>query len=316
MRSTHAPPELHHDPLTTRTVFVAPQRAERPNELDGASIRCPFCAGNESLTPPDLLRVPAACTEAWRARIVPNQYPIVADNAAAGQPRPAWGVHDVVIESPAHVASILAIDPTAWREVWELCRQRLADVATRADLTWATVFKNSGRLAGASLEHVHSQLVAINFVPPAIAAELAAAAAASDPFGDLLRQADADDRIVATAGDLVALVPPAPRQPFETWILPRHPEPYFHATSMSRVAALATLTQLVISRLDRLLPGANYNWWLHQPPYAHHAAPPADWHWHLEILPRINGLAGFELGAGCHITTALPRDSAHLLRNA
>ena len=85
---------------------------------------------------------------------------------------------------------------------------------------------------------------------------------------------------------------------------------------MSRVAALATLTQLVISRLDRLLPGANYNWWLHQPPSAHHAAPPADWHWHLEILPRINGLAGFELGAGCHITTALPRDSAHLLRNA
>ena len=87
-------------------------------------------------------------------------------------------------------------------------------------------------------------------------------------------------------------------------------------------AALAALTQSVIGRLDRLLPEADYNWWLHQPPHAHAvashlAAPvPARWHWHLEIMPRINGLAGFELGAGCHITTATPQDSARRLRDA
>ena len=126
---------------------------------------------------------------------------------------------------------------------------------------------------------------------------------------------------MAASGDLVALVPPAPRQPFETWILPRIAEPYFHATAPERVAALAALTQSIIGRLDRLVPGADFNWWLHQPPFAQSGNPafyeaPAHWHWHLEILPRINGLAGFELGAGCHITTALPHDSARLLREA
>ena len=330
MRSTHDTPHLHHDPLTARTVFVAPERAQRPNELEGAMIRCPFCAGNESLTPPAVLRAPRLSTEPWRARIVPNRFPIVSGTAAdspgevieTAAPRPAHGMHEVVIESPAHVRSILAIDPAGWREVWELCRERLAILANQNGLAWATVFKNSGARAGASLEHVHSQLVALDFVPPAILAELAVAGRTADSFGDLLRLAAAEHRIVEQAGDLVALVPPAPRQPFETWILPRSAETYFHATSPDRVAALAALTQSLIGRLDRLLPEADYNWWLHQPPYVHAAAPhagvpvPARWHWHLEIMPRINGLAGFELGAGCHITTATPQDSARRLRDA
>ena len=335
MRSTHDTPHLHHDPLTARTVFAAPGRAQRPNELEGATIRCPFCAGNESLTPPDLLRSPRSAAQPWRSRIVPNSFPIVTDTAAgepvAGlpteAPRPATGVHEVVIESPAHVRSILAIDPTDWRDVWELCRERLATLADQRGLAWATVFKNSGARAGASLEHVHSQLVALDFVPPAILAELVVAGRTADPFGDLLRQAAAEDRIVEQAGDLVAVVPPAPRQPFETWILPRSAERYFHATTSDRVAALAALTQSLIGRLDRLLPQADYNWWLHQPPYALAVAThalathagvsiPARWHWHLEIMPRINGLAGFELGAGCHITTATPEDSARRLREA
>jgi UDPglucose--hexose-1-phosphate uridylyltransferase len=327
MRSTHDTPHLHHDPLTDRTVFAAPGRAQRPNELEGATIRCPFCAGNESLTPPALLRSPRSAAEPWRARIVTNQFPIVTDTAAETSTqtltqRPAHGVHDVVIESPEHMRSILAIDPADWQEVWKLCRERLATLADQRALTWATVFKNSGARAGASLEHVHSQLVALDFVPPAILAELTVAGRTADPFGDLLRLAAAEDRIVEQAGDLVAVVPPAPRQPFETWILPLTAERYFHATSPDRVAALAALTQSVIGRLDRLLPEADYNWWLHQPPYGHAiashlAAPvPARWHWHLEIMPRINGLAGFELGAGCHITTATPQDSARRLRDA
>jgi UDPglucose--hexose-1-phosphate uridylyltransferase len=328
----HAPdqrPHLHHDPLAGRTVVVAPGRANRPNELAGGTVRCPFCAGNESLTPPDLLRAPRSAAEPWRSRIVPNRFPIVTgvaavDRAATGPtaslPSLAHGVHDVVIESPEHVGSILAIDPGGWREVWELCRERLAMLAARGDLAWATVFKNSGIRAGASLEHVHSQLVGLEFVPPAIQTELVAAGRSADPFGACLRRAAAEGRLVEQSGDLVALVPPAPRQPFETWILPRQAEWYFHETAPVRVAALAALTRSIIGRVDRIIPGAHYNWWLHQPPFPvverdfPAAAIPAGWHWHLEIMPRINGLAGFELGAGCHVTTMTPHDSARLLR--
>lgn len=321
MRSTRAQPHLRHDPLAARTVIMAPQRAERPNELQGATIPCPFCAGNESLTPPDVLRTPAG-PGAWRARIVPNQYPITSDDtapqAAVPDGKASRGVHDVVIESAAHVRSILDVDPCDWAGAWELCRRRLADLAVRNDLVWGMVFKNSGAAAGASLEHVHSQLVALGFLPQGFAAELAAARAAVDPFGVLLRAADREDRIVAESGDLVALVPPAPRQPFETWILPRTAEPHFHATSAARVAGLAALTRSIIGRLDRLVPAADYNWWLHQFPFAAHddARGAAAWHWHLEIMPRINGLAGFELGTGCHINTVAPVDAARSLRSA
>ena len=321
MHSTHAPPHLRHDPLADRTVIVAPQRADRPNELAGATIPCPFCAGHESLTPPDVLRAPAALSVPWRARIVPNRFPVASTETTAvlatAQDEPAArGVHDVVIESPYHVRSILDVDPAGWCDAWELCRRRLADLADRGDLAWGMVFKNSGPAAGASLEHVHSQLVALDFVPQGFAAEIESARRSTDPFGDLLRAADREERIVESLGDLVAVVPPAPRQPFETWILPRSAEPHFHATDPGRVAALAALTQSIIGRLERLVPRADYNWWLHQMPYAAPDALAAAWHWHLEIMPRINGLAGFELGTGCHINTVAPRDAARRLRMA
>lgn len=323
-------PRRHHDPLVARTVLVAPRRAERPIELSSADqggtplAECPFCAGNERLTPPDILRSPAAAASPWQARIIPNRYPFVeelpaasaAHEHSAAASHPAHGVHDVVIESPDHVRSILDVDAARWRDVWELCRRRLAMLAGRDDLIWATIFKNSGPRAGASLEHLHSQLVALDFVPPAIAAELAAASATPDGFTDLVRQAEAEGRIVGEEGDLVALVPHAIRQPFETWIVPRAEEAWFHATGPDRVAAVAALTRRFVALLERIVPGADYNWWLHQAPHAQCAAtaPPAGWRWHLEILPRLSSFAGFELGTGCHISVATPAESARLLR--
>jgi UDPglucose--hexose-1-phosphate uridylyltransferase len=322
-------PQRHHDPLAVRTVFVAPRRAGRPIETGidataagGLPRDCPFCRGNESLTPPSILQMPEAAASAWHARIIPNRYPVVEETAqtpsAAGaadaHASPAHGVHDVVIESATHERSILAIDPARWRDVWELCRRRLAMLADRSDLAWGMVFKNSGPAAGASLEHLHSQLVALDFVPPVMAAELSAAAAAPDAFTGLIAAAEREGRIVAAADDLVAVVPHAIRQPFETWILPRTPEPWFHATSPGRVAALAELTRDLISRLDRLAPTADYNWWLHQAPFPSHGRPAANWHWHLEILPRLSDFAGFELATGCHVSVATPQESARLLR--
>jgi UDPglucose--hexose-1-phosphate uridylyltransferase len=317
-------PRLHHDSFATRPVFVAPQRAERPADTHRAASGldprgwCPFCIGNEGRTPPDILRAPADTALPWRTRIVANAYPFVASQAEApaanrAATRPAHGVHDVVIESASHERSILALDAADWRDVWLLCHRRLADLARRDDIAWATVFKNSGPRAGASLEHVHSQLVGLDFVPPAVAAELAAARAAADPFADLIAAARAAGRVVAELDGVVALVPPAPRQPFETWILPAAATPHFHAAPVGHVAAVAALTRWFVSRLDRLTPGGDYNWWLHQAPHACGAVP-ARWHWHLEILPRLAQLAGFELGTGCHVSTLGPGDAARLLR--
>ena len=323
----HEPPEprVHHEPLAGRTVFVAPGRAARP---DDAALRaasgdprdwCPFCAGNESRTPPESLRTPADDSLQWRARIVPNHFPVAVDRErgarATGGPRVARGVHEVVIESPAHERSVLAIAPDAWRDVWQLVGRRLAALADRGDLAWAGVFKNSGPLAGASLEHLHSQLVGLDLVPPALAEELAAAAARTDPFGELITAARRDGRIVREQGDLVALVPHAPRQPLETWILPVTAEAFFHATTPARCAALADLTRWCVGRLARVQPAADFNWWLHQLPFTGHEALSDRWHWHLEIMPRLTPLAGFELATGCHICVTAPDDAARMLRD-
>jgi UDPglucose--hexose-1-phosphate uridylyltransferase len=313
-------PRLHHHALAALHVIVAPRRADRPADADlaagggGPEQWCPFCVGNESRTPPDILRVPADPGLPWRARIVANRFPFVAaDAAAVAGERAVHGIHDVVIESAAHDRSILALDAAAWRDVWELCRRRLGDLAGRGDLAWATLFKNSGPRAGASLEHLHSQLVGIDFVPPLVAAELAAAATAADPFGDLVRAARSAGRVVAERGGVVALVPPATRQPFETWILPDDPEPLFHTAADERIAAVADLTRWFVERLERLVPGADYNWWLHQAPYRA-ATAARRWHWHLEIVPRLSPFAGFELGTGCHVTALAPAESARRLR--
>ena len=299
----------------------------------GTRADCPFCAGNELLTPPDIMRMPAASAQPWRARIIPNRFPIVEPRSPTQQTaelppsiatpatRPAHGVHDVVIESPNHDHTILAITPSAWRDVWELCRQRIALLSEREDLLWATVFKNSGVHAGASLEHLHSQLIALDFIPPLLAAELEALAGTGNPFANVLTVARMTDTVVAEAGDLVAIVPPATRQPFEIWILPCHPEAYFHATSAAHIEALDSLTQRVVAKLQRLVPGADYNWWLHQAPFAKRTGSPeaarlSKWHWHLEILPRLASFAGFELATGCHVTTLFPQESARRLREA
>ena len=324
-------PEIRHDPLTGRAVFVAPSRGGKPD--DAALARalavphgdpagwCPFCAGNEARTPPDVVRAPADASRPWHARIVANSYPITLDRPPAGLPpaphaRPAHGIHDVVIESPRHDRSILAVTPAAWRDAWDLCRRRLAMLADRGTLAWATVFKNSGPRAGASLEHVHSQLVAVDAVPPVMRSELGALRAGADPFGRLIAEARAGGRVVAEAAGLVAVVPPAPRQPLETWLVTTSPERHFHATAAENVVAVADLTRDLVGRLERLAPGCAYNWWLHQAPFLGADDATAGWHWHLEILPRLSEFAGFELGTGCHITTMSAEASAAGLRAA
>ena len=315
-------PRIHHHPLSARTVVVAPRRADRPSDLDpSGGGGCPFCAGHESQTPPHVLRAPAADHEPWHARIIPNRFPIVeplrsttdSGVGASTTTRPAHGVHDVVIESAAHLRSILEVDAVRWRDVWRLIQRRLAMLAATDGIVWATVFKNSGLAAGASLEHLHSQLIGLDFVPPVMEAKLAAAAQGLS-FTDMIRQAEAAGLVIAETAGVVALVPPAPRQPFETWIVPREPEPLFSATSPQRVEAVADLTRHVVARLDAAVPNADYNWWLHQSAFGERAAAVAGhWHWHLEILPRLAPLAGFELGTGCHITTLSPEESARRL---
>lgn len=335
--------QLCIDPLTNRQVFLAPGRAERPIEQlqsdrarrdDPASLpvdaACPFCRGHEELAPPEVLRLPAGAS--WLARVVPNRYPIVAALPTAkalpssGETRPACGIHEVLIESPRHDTRVEQVGASTWETAWHAARQRLAALAEIEGLRWAMLFKNAGPRAGASLAHVHSQIVGLEFLPPMIRRKRARLRRSPDQHRRVLTEAERSGRVWAMSEGLVAFVPAAPRQPFESCIMPRDEQGYLAHASAAQVAALARLTQAYARRLSELAfsdasfreapagvtGGVDFNWWLHQAPFATNRPLPG-WHWHLEILPRLTQLAGFELGSGCHITTQSPREAASLL---
>lgn len=320
-------PQLCRDPLSQTSVFLAPRRGERPIELgesadassSSAHARCPFCSGNEQLAPPDVLRIPRV--DAWQARIVPNRYPVVGDPSYSthGNPqpdsltRPAVGMHEVLIESPHHDTRVEQVHPATWAVSWQAAWQRMQAFADRPELRWAMLFKNAGARAGASLAHVHSQLVALDFVPPVIREKTALLEHTPTLHQQVLDQARSEGRLWAEEGGLAAFVPAAPRQPFESCLMPLSPEAHFHHTSPETVAAIATLTHRYTTRLASLTESADYNWWLHQAAFDTRSGVPG-WRWHLEIMPRLTQLAGFELGTGCHITTMPPLHAATLLR--
>lgn len=315
-------PSIRRDTLSAQTVVVAPKRANRPTDHFSESLpskSCAFCAGNETMTPPPILRTPSEEHMPWQARIIPNRYPVVEllnHVSHQNSTRPAHGVHDVIIEARDHLRCILESDQATWRDVWQLIQHRLAMLHEIDGIQWATVFKNAGTNAGASLEHLHSQLVGLDFIPPSVQLKMASLVKNSQSFYQLIDLAEKNDSIIAESHGIIAIIAPAPRQPFETWILPREPDPFFSLTTSSNVDALANLTRTVVAKLRTVLPQVNYNWWLHQAPFGDlHSAIKKHWHWHLEILPRIAPLAGFELGTGCYISTLSPEDAAQQLKH-
>ena len=325
------PPQLLCDPLSQATVFLAPQRGLRPIELGDAGsspdarqpMGCPFCRGHETLAPPSVLALPSEGV--WQARVVPNRYPIVAERlgvavqsapeelAARAANRPAVGMHEVLIESPEHHTRVEAIPAATWGTAWCASRQRLEAFAACPQLRWGMVFKNAGPRAGASLAHAHSQLVGLDFVPAVVEHKLALVRKDAGLHERVLAEAHREQRVWGEVGGLVAFVPAAARQPFESCIMPQAADPFFHTASNDSIAAIASLTRLYAQRLSSLTSSSDYNWWLHQASF--HPHPPRGWHWHLEIMPRLTQLAGFELGTGCHITTMPPATAAALLRD-
>ena len=199
-------------------------------------------------------------------------------------------------------------------------RDRIRHWAADGRLAHALVFKNSGFAAGASLTHVHSQLVALPFVPDAVQIELDGAAehhAATGrcAFCDLVAaEVAAGDRIVLREGGFLAACAVAGRQPFETWILPESHAVRFDDIDDDACADFAAMLRRLLHRLDAALPGAAYNLILHSGPFD--GSHDADFHWHWELLPRQTHLAGLELGGGAFINPLAPERAAEKLRGA
>lgn len=327
-------PELRKDPVNGRWVVIAPERSRRPSNFVRRPVvalgdpECPFCSGHESRTPPEILSVRdggAPNQPGWRLRVVPNRYPalrIEGDLDRHGEGlydrMNGVGAHEVIVECPHHEISLAALNERAAEDLFWAFRERIVDLKRDSRLRYVLVFKNHGESAGATLEHAHSQLIALPFVPGFVTDELAGSLRYFQNrerclFCDLIRQeAETRRRVVLETDDVVALAPFASRFPFETWVLPRSHSSHFETASGHVLQRLAQTVLSVLRKLDKALEHPAYNFVLHTAPLQEGALD--HYHWHLEIVPRVTRVAGFEWGTGCYVNPTSPEEAAKFLR--
>ena len=327
-------PELRKEPVSGRWVIVATERAERPTDFETnpqiiKSSFCPFCEGNEDKTPPEILayRDNGAMpnTGGWRVRVVPNKFPALQ---AEGEnfkcedgiydKMNGIGAHEVIIESPRHIQSLTSLDNGNIEEVLSCYRDRLIDLKSDKRFVYGLLFKNVGFSAGASLEHTHSQLIVTPIVPPLVANEIANAKVFYQRTGkclfcDMIQQEiETDKRVVISTDNFVVFAPFASRFPFETWILPKKHESNFENLQGAEAKELAYVLKSVLAKLEATLDFPPYNYIIHSAPF--NVTESKHFHWHIEIIPRLTNIAGFEWGTGFYINPTPPEESAELLK--
>jgi UDPglucose--hexose-1-phosphate uridylyltransferase len=325
--------ELRKDPVIDRWVIIATERSKRPHadRTTTSSDRdepCPFCAGREGETPPEVLafRDPStpANTPGWRVRVVPNKYPALADVGDISQPTGSpyvglsgVGTHEVIVESPKHCLSMSELSEGQVEDVLRAYRQRL--IVLQNDQRWKSIliYKNEGSAAGATLEHVHSQLLALPIVPREIDQEWRALLAHYDAtnrcvYCEILDRDLGDGRrIVLESAAFIGFCPFASRFPFEMWLMPKKHSPAFDVVANDELRQLAFMLRQSLQRLAGIVD-APFNYVIHSAPLRE---PRRErYHWHLEILPRITKVAGFELASGHYINTVAPEIAARQLR--
>jgi UDPglucose--hexose-1-phosphate uridylyltransferase len=330
-------PELRKDPVTGRWVIISTERRKRPTDFRLESVNippdsaCPFCDGHEHMTPRELLahrhNGSGANSPGWDLRVIPNQFPVLRvegtlDRQGEGlfDKMNGIGAHEVIIESPRHDDTLATMTEAAVEQVLWAFRARVQDLKQDRRFRYIIIFKNHGAAAGAALDHTHSQLIALPIVPREVRDEVEGAKAHFTQkercvFCDILHQELADGRrLIAETADIVAVAPYAPRFPFETWILPRRHQSLFEDAQRNEYTALARVLVDILGRMNRALRNPPYNLLIHSAPLSEPAGE--FYHWHVEIIPKLTKVAGFEWATGFYLNPTAPEEAAQVLRDA
>lgn len=327
--------ELRKEPLTGNWVIISTERGKRPLEFTGEETikkggeKCPFCEGNESLTPPEIFSYRKKGTKpdtpGWWIRVVPNKYPALQSEGGLNKRKKGIyevmngiGAHEVIIEAPQHVEDIFFLGKKVIEKVIRAYRERMIDLMRDSRFKYILIFKNKGRAAGASLNHSHSQLIATPIVPKCVEEELKAARRYFDfkkscIFCDIIGQEkNLKERVLWEDENFLSFCPFASRFPYEMWILPKRHSSDFEEINQSEIESLAGILKKCISSLTRISPHLPYNYVIHTSPCDR---PDSKYyHWHLEIIPRLTVVAGFEWGAGFYINYIPPEKAARELK--
>jgi len=331
-------PELRRDPIVGRWVIISTDRAGRPRDfLEETHARqpvadiCPFCPGHERLTPREVLAYRplegSANSPGWKVRVVPNKFPALQVEGDMGREglglydrMNGIGAHEVIIETPDHKAALADVPPKHIEEVLWAYRDRMMDLKRDLRFRFILIFKNHGAAAGATLEHSHSQLIALPVVPTSVLDEIEGCRNHFQQkerciYCDIVRQELSERvRIVADNAEFIVMTPFAPRFAFEMWILPKRHAAYFEESQKTQFELLARILADALQRMDKVLSHPAYNFILHTSPF--HEKTGDFYHWHVELIPKLTQVAGFEWGTGFYINPVTPEEAAKFLRDA
>ncbi|MFH1651571.1 MAG: galactose-1-phosphate uridylyltransferase [Chloroflexota bacterium] len=329
--------EIRQDVTTKEWVIIAPERGKRPSQRPQKKVEtrelpvrdpdCPFCPGNEGNTPGDVLRIPADKGKDWQVRVVPNRFAALTPDQSVNRVEDGrffrkmggFGVHEVIIESPVHNTSPALMTYDHLEKVLSAYRERYNALKKDPRIKCITIFKNHGWTAGTSLVHPHSQLVATPVMAPYYNRKFDVA---HDYYADRGRCLYCDliawdlehahDRVVADTEEFLVVQPYASHVSYETWILPRRHHASFGIYPESLLGEMALVLKDTLFCLYRGLDNPSYNMMIDSTSTEDEDDP--YYHWHIRIMPRLNTIAGFEIGSGIYISTALPEDTAAVLR--
>ena len=328
-------PELRQNFFTKEWVIIATERAKRPEEL--ATHRevppvpafvetCPFCPGNESKTPPEVMRVPANGGEPWAVRVIPNKFSALSSEV---QPTRSlqhlrrridgFGFHEVIIDSPDHSRYLALLPDAQVANILRAYKDRYNALSLDRRITHITIFKNHGLDAGASLQHPHSQLIATPVIPSQVRHRLHEALRHYDDVGECMfchmveREIEDQTRIVIKSEHFVAMEVFAAATPFATHVFPLRHMASFGDISSVEIADLARVLRTLLAKVYVGLENPDLNYTIRSGPAEYAGA--RHFHWYVSVIPRLTRVAGFELGSGMFINTVLPEAAAEFLRN-
>ncbi|MFC1595986.1 galactose-1-phosphate uridylyltransferase [Candidatus Margulisiibacteriota bacterium] len=336
--------ELRKDPITGRWVIVNVDRSQRPSdfihEKPGKDNKdCPFCVGNEDKTPPEITAIREEGTEpnnpGWKVRVIPNKFPALKIEGELEKQgiglydmMGGIGAHEIIVETPGHDVSMADLEVPQIKDVLEVYKHRILDLSQDPRFKYILIFKNHGYESGASQSHTHSQLIATPITPVYIKSELHGAREYFRQkdrclFCDIISQelTFGKERVAVENEHFIALAPFASRFPFELSLLPKRHAHLFTSMTDDEQWALADILKSTLIRLRDILDDPAYNFILHTSPKIDPLGRPGYWmtlphdfHWHIEIIPRLTRVAGFEWGTGFYLNPTAPEVAAKYLR--
>ncbi|NLV17146.1 MAG: galactose-1-phosphate uridylyltransferase [Syntrophomonadaceae bacterium] len=325
--------EIRKDLVRDNWVVIATGRAIKPTDLpvpaQGTAVKksgfCPFCEGNEMVTPPEILanRIPGSKENGpgWTARTIPNKFsafsletPFKTETNGIYSYMSGFGVHEVVLETPEHDTELHENSAEKISEVVAMLKARHLSLAGDERIKFIQTYKNKGLFAGASLGHSHMQTIALPYVPDEFrGATEYARNSGNCLFCHMIDQERKDgSRLVYESENFIVFCPFASRFAHETWILPKNHGEDFGKLPEENVAELSIVLKMVLESMVGLLNDPSYNIIINSAPV--NVAHEPGYHWYIEIFPRLIVQAGVEIATGYHMNPISPEWAAETLK--